>query len=130
MKDPNEIVKIEKAIAQKYGEEAILNPKHLWNEEKEKEYIEQLKELSKKDNNISERDQKINIDGLFISKKLLTKDSNRTCSVCSAYSFDPKDDLYMNRYECCKKCYVNWVEDREGRWKAGWRPSESEANKK
>ena len=46
MKDPNEIVKIEKAIAQKYGEDTIANPKHYWNEEKEKEYVEQLKELS------------------------------------------------------------------------------------
>jgi len=40
MKDPNEIVKIEKAIAQKYGEDTIANPKHYWNEEKEKEYVE------------------------------------------------------------------------------------------
>ena len=30
MKDPNEIVKIEKAIAQKYGEDTIANPKHYW----------------------------------------------------------------------------------------------------
>ena len=48
MKDPNEIVKIEKAIAQKYGTETILNPKSLWNEDKETEYLEQVKELNKK----------------------------------------------------------------------------------
>ena len=47
MKDPNEIVKIEKAIAQKYGEDTIANPKHYWNEDKEKEYVEQIKELNK-----------------------------------------------------------------------------------
>ena len=39
MKDPNEIVKIEKAIAEKYGEDTIATPKHYWNEDKEKEYL-------------------------------------------------------------------------------------------
>lgn len=130
MKDPNEIVKIEKAIAQKYGEDAIANPKHYWNEEKEKEYVEQLKELSAIQIKQEEKDQKVNIDGIFISKKLLNKDSKRTCPICSVYSFSNKDDLYMNRYECCYKCYIQWVEGREERWKTGWRPNESNVNKK
>ena len=34
--DPNIVVKIEKAIAQKYGDETIQNPKSNWDEEKEK----------------------------------------------------------------------------------------------
>lgn len=130
MKDPNEIVKIEKAIAQKYGEDTIANPKHYWNEEKEKEYVEQLKELSAIQIKQEEKDQKVNIDGIFISKKLLNKDSKRTCPICSVYSFSNKDDLYMNRYECCYKCYIQWVEGREERWKTGWRPNESNVNKK
>jgi hypothetical protein len=129
MKDPNEIVKIEKAIAQKYGEDTIANPKHYWNEEKEKEYVEQLKELSTIQTKQEEKDQKVNIDGVFISKKLLNKDSKRTCPVCSIYSFDIKDDLYMNRFECCHKCFIQWVEGREERWKTGWRPNESNVNK-
>ena len=122
MKDLIQIVKVEKAIAQKYGEDAIANPKHYWNEEKEKAYIEQLKELSQIEKN-NDKDQKIEVDGIFISKKLLTKDTNRTCPICSVYSFDLKDDLYMNRFECCHKCYVQWVEGREERWKTGWRPN-------
>ena len=76
MKDLNQIVKIEKAIAQKYGEDTIANPKHYWNEDKEKEYVEQLKELSALETKQQEKDQKINIDGIFISKKLLNKESN------------------------------------------------------
>ena len=32
MKDPNYVVKIEKAIADKFGTETILNPKSFWNE--------------------------------------------------------------------------------------------------
>jgi hypothetical protein len=125
MKDLNEIVKIEKAIAQKYGEDAIVNPKCYWNEEKEKAYIEQLKELSHVEKR-NDKDQKIEVDGVFISKKLLNKDSNRTCPICSTYSFDLKDDLYMNRFECCHKCYIRWVEGREERWKTGWRPNKNE----
>jgi hypothetical protein len=129
MKDLNEIVRIEKAIAQKYGEDTVMNPKHYWNEEKEKAYIEQLKELSQVEKT-NDKDQKVEVDGVFISKKLLNKDSNRTCPICSTYSFDLKDDLYMNRFECCQKCYVQWVEGREERWKTGWRPNKNENSKK
>ena len=35
-KDVNEIAAIEKAISEKYGSEAIQNPKANWDEEKEK----------------------------------------------------------------------------------------------
>jgi len=35
------IVKLEKAISQKYGEEATHNPRRYWDEEKEKEYLQQ-----------------------------------------------------------------------------------------
>ena len=42
-KDPNYAVKIEKAIAQKYGKEAIVNPKSQWDDSKEREYLDELK---------------------------------------------------------------------------------------
>jgi hypothetical protein len=45
-KDPNFVAKLEKAIAEKYGEETIQHPQRDWNEEKEKQYIEDLKEYS------------------------------------------------------------------------------------
>ena len=41
-KDLNDIAAIEKAIKEKYGEEAIQNPKRHWDEEKEKKYLENL----------------------------------------------------------------------------------------
>lgn len=122
MKDPNEIVKIEKAIAQKYGEDTIANPKHYWNEEKEKAYLEQLKELSQIENK-NDKDQKVEVNGVFISKKLLSKESIRNCSVCDKYSFSPKDDVYLNKYSCCELCFIKYVEGREQRWKSGWRPN-------
>ena len=47
-KDLNYIAKVEQAISKKYGDEAIQNPSQGWDEEKEKEYLEQLKELNQK----------------------------------------------------------------------------------
>ena len=120
-KDPNEIVKIEKAIAKKYGEEAIQNPKKYWTDDKEKQYLEQQRDLYYK--SIEEEDlDKTELNGVFIPKKLLNKESNRSCPVCSKYSFKSNDDVYMTKFDCCEKCYVQWVEGREKRWKEGWRP--------
>ena len=34
---------VEKAIREKYGEEAVQNPRSNWDEEKEQEYLEQIK---------------------------------------------------------------------------------------
>ena len=47
-KDQDYIVRVEQAIAQKYGEETIQNPKAGWDENKEKAYLEQMRELYKK----------------------------------------------------------------------------------
>ncbi len=127
-KDPNEIVKIEKAIAKKYGEEAIQNPKKYWTDDKEKQYLEEQRELYYK--SIEEEDlDKTELNGVFIPKKLLNKESSRSCPVCSKYSFKSNDDVYMTKFNCCEKCYIQWVEGREERWKKGWRP-QNENNKR
>ena len=46
--DPNKIAAIEKAITEKYGKETVQNPKGNWNDDKEKEYLEQSKQFYKK----------------------------------------------------------------------------------
>ena len=115
-KDFDWVVKIEKAIAEKYGNITIQNPRSFWNEEKEASYLEQIKQRYKKDNKQRESVEKINKDGFFLSKKLLTKDEDRVCPACFEYSFSLKDDLYMNKYDCCWKCYMHFVEGREERW--------------
>ena len=129
-KDYNFIAKVEQAIEDKYGGEAIQNPKANWSEEKEKEYLEQIKKIQQKQRKISEAKDKIEVNGFFISKKLLNKDSKRACPVCETYSFEMKDDLYMNKFECCYTCYIQWVEDREERWESGWRPEKQDASKR
>ena len=46
-KDPDYAIKVEKAIAEKYGNDTVQNPKANWTDEKEKEYLEQLEEVYK-----------------------------------------------------------------------------------
>ena len=128
--DSNHIAKVEKAIAQKYGKEAIQNPKANWDEEKEKDYQEQLKKLSNKEKNIQEKSEKIETNGFFVSKKLFTRDIKRECPTCSNYSFKVVDDVYMAKFECCYECYIQYVEGREERWQKGSRPeSQKQENK-
>ena len=121
-KDSNYVVKIEKAISDKYGEETIENPKSHWNDEKEKEYVKQLKDLYKERR--TKEDVQVEVNGVFIAEKLITKESKRSCPVCDTYSFKSNDDIYMAKFDCCEKCYIQWVEDREERWLKGWRPKE------
>jgi len=121
--DPNYIAKLEQAIAKKYGQETIQNPRGNWDEEKEKDYEDQIKKLSEKEQAIEEQDEMVEVDGVLLSKKLFTRESTkRTCPVCTKYSFEIRDDVFMNKFDCCYKCYIQWVEGREDRWKTGWRP--------
>lgn len=122
-KDPNFVAKIEQAIEKKYGKEAVQHPKANWDEEKEKEYLSQLKEFVDQQRRKKDKVEKVEKDGFLVSKKLLNKASTRTCPVCEIYSFSVKDDTYMNKYDCCFKCYVQYVERREERWLEGWRPN-------
>tara|TARA_A100001515_G_C4517139_1_gene192129 strand:- start:195 stop:575 length:381 start_codon:yes stop_codon:yes gene_type:complete len=124
-KDLNYVAKLEKAIKQKYGDKAVQNPKSGWTEEKEKEYLEQLKNLEKKALAKEELDQKVEIEGFLISKKLVNRDSKRKCPVCSEYSFKIEDDMYMLKYDCCEKCFIKYVDGREERWQKGWRPGDN-----
>jgi len=120
-KDPNYAIKIENAISDKYGEETVQNPKSSWSDEKEKQYLEDLKKLHSATTDQEQSQEQVN--GVFISKKLFIRESKRSCPVCNVYSFKSKDDVYMSKFECCEKCYIKWVELREERWKSGWRPN-------
>ena len=122
--DPNYIAKLEQAIAKKYGEETIQNPRGNWDESKEEDYEGQLKKLSEKEQMTEEQDEMVEVDGVLLSKKLFTRESTkRTCPVCTEYSFKIRDDVFMNKFDCCHKCYIQWIEGREDRWKTGWRPN-------
>tara|TARA_R100000664_G_C2716739_1_gene111573 strand:+ start:32 stop:364 length:333 start_codon:yes stop_codon:yes gene_type:complete len=105
-KDDNYLIKVENAIQEKYGEETIQNPKATWDEEKEKEYLEQIKKIAKQE----KPKEKIEIDGVLMPKKLFRKESKRTCPVCKTYSFSSRDDLYMVKFNHCFGC---WLKKKE-----------------
>ena len=115
-KDLNYIAKLEQAIAKKYGEETIQNPRSTWTQEKEQKYLEEIKEIYKQELQNKTYDEKIEANGFFVSKKLLTNKEDRTCPACFVYSFEQKDDVYMNKYDCCHHCYLKFVEGKEERW--------------
>ena len=114
-KDLNYIAKVEKAIAKKYGEETIQHPRANWTTEKEKDYLDQIKKIYNRQKK-SKQDEKTEANGFLVSEKLLNKESDRVCPACFEYSFNMKDDLYMNKYDCCYGCYIEFVEGRETRW--------------
>ena len=123
-KNLNQIAAVEKAIAEKYGAEAIANPRADWDEEKEKEYLSQMKEFYQKIKNNEEQQEKIEINGIKVSKKLLNRESLTLCTVCGSFPKISMDDVCLTKFECCFNCYVQYVEDREERWLKGWRPDE------
>ena len=69
-KDLNRIAKIEKAIAKKYGHEAIQNPKGNWDDQKEKDYLEQIKKVTEKEIRFRAQSEKIEVNGIRISRKI------------------------------------------------------------
>lgn len=123
-KNYNQIAAIEKAISEKYGEETIVNPKANWDEDKEKEYLEQMKKLYQKNKIIDDSQEKIDVNGIKVSKKLLNREPMQSCSLCGAYPKKSMDNVCMVKFECCEKCYIKHIQQREDRWLKGWRPNE------
>ena len=121
-KDYNKIAAIEKAVKEKYGEETIVNPKANWDETKEKEYLQQMKELYQRRQHRDEWQEKVDVNGIKISKKLLNRESLKNCPVCSVFTKSAKDDISLIKFDWCNKCFIQYVEDREERWLKGWRP--------
>ena len=122
-KDLNKIAAVEKAIAEKYGDEAIINPKSNWNEDREKEYLDQMKKFYNKVNKNKEHEEKIDINGIKVTKKLLNRESLKTCPVCGSFPKKSMDEVCLIKFDCCNNCYIKYVEDREERWLKGWRPN-------
>ena len=121
-KDLNYIAALEKAIKKKYGAAAIQNPAKHWDEAKEKEYVNQLKEFVEKQKKYEQQHDVENVDGVLISRKLLNKEGIINCPVCGKKTKTVDDDIYINKFECCNKCYIQHVDGREERWLKGWRP--------
>mgnify|MGYP001557149391 FL=1 len=121
-RDIEYIGKVEKAIKEKYGEEATINPRSLWDEQKEQEYLEQAKQNATKYYEKEQDDDILENDGIFISKKLINKSNASSCPTCDKYLADNRDSVYIIKWDCCYGCFIKYVDGREERWNSGWRP--------
>ena len=121
-KDFDYIARLEKAIKKKYGEKAIENPLKFWNKKKEKLYLAQLKTFTEKQRKNEAYTEPENVDGILITKKLLNRERKINCPVCYKLIRRINDEIYLVKFDCCEKCYIEYVEDREDRWIEGWRP--------
>ena len=122
------IASIEKAIAEKYGKETVQDFRAEWDEKKEDNYLEQLKEVRKNIPTSPSNSVEVRLDDYSTIRRNKYKNLSRICPVCKTYSFSMKDDLYMNRFDCCFGCYIDFVEDREDRWKEDKRPDPAQVN--
>jgi len=123
-KDPNYIASVEKAITEKYGKNTVQDFRNEWQEDKEKEYLAQLKEMTAKRDKNSIKKEEIVVGDVRITKRRTKQKDDRTCPVCKTYSFSSRDDLYMNRFKSCYQCYIDFIEHREEAWNNGERPTD------
>ena len=118
-----ELQQIEWAIKKKYGDIAVADPRQFWNPEKEADLKIQLKDNELKRILHDENEEKVEKDGFLISKRLLTTRKSESCPVCESYFTENRDSVYLLKFQCCQKCYITYVEDRQERWDSGWRPA-------
>ena len=124
--DPNYIAGVEKAVAEKYGKETVQDFRSEWAPAKEIKYLGQLKERNQKTDYLHRPKHTTEVGGILIKKREKGKKDTRSCPVCKTYSFSLSDDLYMNRFKCCKYCYFDFVELNEKKWEGGWKPSKGQ----
>ena len=122
-KDLDYIAALEKAMREQYGDLSIQNPRSEWNPEKQIKFLEESKKLLKKEYSAESAREKVDLNGVLIPKKLINRNNHRYCQYCDSYSFDRNDDVYFTKFDCCNKCFVKYIEDREERWRSGWRPT-------
>jgi hypothetical protein len=122
-KDYDYLASVEKAIAEKYGKDTVQDFRSSWEEDREKEYLEQLKDRREKGYK-KQYKKTVSLDeNTIIHERPIEVTIDRSCPVCKTYSFSGKDDLYMNRFKSCYRCYIDFIQDREDRWRDGWRPN-------
>jgi hypothetical protein len=50
------------------------------------------------------------------------------CPVCDFVMTNYSDYEHFDEYDCCKGCFLRFVESRKKMWLDGWRPSDEEIN--
>ena len=109
--DSERISAFEKAIEEKYGSNAILDPSSLWTQEKEKSYLDQIK-LVEKYYRQQAKENYSDQGGFILKEKLINRKSFASCSYCNEQAYKSNDEVYMTKFNCCFKCYVKYLEGR------------------
>ena len=81
-----------------------------------------MRELYARTTKNREREEKVDVNGIKVTKKLLNRESLKTCPVCGSFPKKSLDDVCLVKFQCCNNCYIKFVEGREERWLSGWRP--------
>jgi len=123
-RNPDYIAAVEKAITEKYGKNTVQDFRNEWEDNKEKEYLNQLKGLRSKRDRLARAREEIIVGDIKITKRRTKQKDARTCPLCKTYSFSRRDDLYMNRFKSCYECYTDFIQYREEAWKNGDRPTQ------
>ena len=119
--DEKTLKKIEAAIIERHGEDAVQDPADFWTTEQEERYKEQYKRRK----NEEDREERCKqAENVYIAKKLITQESKadilfRKCKKCNNESKrDIDDDTCFTKYDCCYKCYIRNIEPIEQRKRA------------
>ncbi len=124
--DAQTVAALEKAVAEKYGKDAVQDFRSEWKEEDEKRYLAQLEKRTKLSLQKEKPTHIIDDGEIEIKTHRTEKTQDRTCPVCKTYSFSPQDDLYMNRFKACRLCYYDFIFCREDDWMSGKRPTDEQ----
>ncbi len=117
---------LESRAREAFGDEVVQSPRSSWTDEQEEVFREQEKLQQIKVATARLSKQKVEKEGYLIRSKLIKEDKNRVCEYCNVYSFSIRDGYYATKFGCCFKCYIQYIEDREERWKEGWRPEKND----
>jgi len=113
--DDKQISAFEKAIEEKYGIDAILDPSSFWTPEKEKAYLDQIKSVEKYYRQ-QPYENYVDQGGFILKEKLVNRSSFKSCSLCGEQAYKTNDELYMTKFNTCFKCFVKYIEGRETKW--------------
>jgi len=100
-KDLNYIAKVEKAIEKRWGDVATHNPARYWDDEKEKEYLEQLKERVQNEESSSTTKEH---DGILITSKLFNNRRIDKCPKCDSFKLSSRDKVLVKKIGHCQRC--------------------------
>ncbi len=109
-------------LEEKFGKFATVDIGAFWNSVKEEHLRQFLKEELKKNDKKYRQEEYIKVSEILFSKNMFVR-KKHNCTVCGKYNYKLDDLRYAFRYETCQRCYVRYIEAREERWRAGWRPN-------